>query len=150
MNEEIISTGFTEGDVERKVNKILEEKKFSQSFDEMHRKIDTVCSDGRCLKDEMSAIKRNLGKLDTVCEDGKCLRTEIGNFKKDFGGELSNLKNHFEELNRKITKKEPCPHCNSGIEEMSSYCPNCGLEIKEWYDEKGNKIEWKPFKDRNK
>ncbi len=161
-DEESMSTGITERDIEHKVNKLLEEKKFNESFKDMHGKVDKVCEDGKCLRNEMDSLKNKLGKIDDICEDGKCIKTEVSDikndlkelkeFKKSFDelkGNVVDIKSIYSNLDKKIVKKEPCPTCNSGIEEGSSYCPTCGLEIKEWYDEKGNKLDWTPYKLRH-
>ncbi len=161
-DEENVTTGLTDRDIEHKVNKLLEEKKFSESFKDMHGKVDKVCEDGKCLRNEMETLKSKLGKIDDICEDGKCVKAEVSGikndlkelkeFKKSFEeikGSVGDIKGIFNNLDKKIVKKESCPTCSSGIEEGSSYCPNCGLEIKEWYDDSGNKLNWTPYKVRH-
>lgn len=167
-DEENVGTVLTERDVEHKVNKLLDEKKFNESFKDMHGKVDKVCEDGKCLKDKVNSLELKLGKIDEVCENGKCIRTEIGELRKelnefkdlkkslddlkggvtDIKGGVTDIKGTFINLDKKIVKKELCPTCGSGVEEGSSYCPNCGLGIKEWNDDKGNKLDWKPYSQR--
>ena len=82
-DEESQTSAVTDREIEHRVNKVLEEKRFNESFGQMHNKIDKVCEDGKCLRTEVDTIKGKLGKIDTICEDGKCLRTEVGDIKKD-------------------------------------------------------------------
>lgn len=161
-DEENVTTGLTERDIEHRLNKLLEEKKFNESFRDMHGKVDKVCEDGKCLKDKVNSLELKLEKIDDICEDGKCIKNEVSvirndlkelkDFKKNFDdikGSVGDIKSFFSNLDKKITKKEACPTCSLGIEEGSSYCPNCGLEIKEWYDDSGNKLNWTPYKVRH-
>ncbi|MDD3474364.1 MAG: hypothetical protein PHP08_00490 [Candidatus Dojkabacteria bacterium] len=131
--------------VERISRKLREQEEFNKTFREMNGKVNQFCEDGKCLKTEVDTIKGKLEKIDTICEDGKCLRNEVGELKKYF----EDMKGSIGNIDKKIPKKENCPICNQGIEESSSYCPNCGLEIKEWTDVHGNKLDWKPYKLRN-
>lgn len=162
-DEESQPQGVSNREIEHRVNKILEEKKFNESFGQMHKKIDAFCEDGKCLRTDVDSLKTKLGKIDEICEDGKCLKTEVGSIKKDLAEMkefkkwaddiklgLTDLKGNITNIDKKLIKKESCPECNTGIEEDSSYCPNCGLEIKEWLDESGKRKDWKPFKLRNK
>lgn len=118
--------------VHEKVDRILSEKEFNKNIKEMHEKISSIDS--------------------RICEDGKCTKVEFENIKRDIKklAELDEIKKGVEDIKKGIKKVDICPECGEeSVPYLSSYCSNCGTEIKLWKDDSGVPISgWKPYKNR--
>lgn len=99
----------------------------------------------------LNNINLKASKIDSICEDGKCMKDDISKLKADIS-ELKGIKNDIVDIKKTAVKLEPCPFCNEkSLVPLSSFCSSCGKEIPEWLDDDGNPIEnWKRYSQRNK
>ncbi len=154
MNDEEQHTPvLTEEQMERYLNKHLSKQKFDENFRDMHANIksinDRVCKDGDCTQRELSEIKKNLGNFEII-------KGDISKLKNDLTVDLSKLKemdtlkNDLNEIKGKFKKTEICPGCgHPEVQHLSSYCPECGIELKGWEDDSGKPVPgWKHHKER--
>lgn len=128
---------------EEEIKRYLDKQQFNKNISEMHTKIqnidDRVCKDGDCTKRELSELRKDVSGLFG-------LKTDIT---KDLSklNEIDDLKKDLNEIKGKFKRTEICPGCGyTDMPHLSSYCPECGVEIKGWDDAK----DWKPYKERNR
>lgn len=99
--------------------------KLGEKQDQLKEKQDESCTGIECLKKEISEIKE--------------LKESVGNLRKELTEEISKSAKEYATCAGK-------KGCNSDIPVGSSYCPNCGLKIKEW----PGQPDWVPQWERNK
>lgn len=103
---------------------------------------------GSVLGTTKKPITETLGEL---CTGVDCIKEDV---KKHQGIQLElekKMDQRFSELRERVQKlEEPifmCDNCgHNGIRSLSSFCPNCGSPIHEWYDDSGQPVKgWVPF-----
>lgn len=83
-------------------------------------------------------------KQEESCTGIECVKKDLADFKEQ---SLPKLNQIAEEMsNQEYATCSGRKGCNSKIPVGASFCPNCGLKIKQW----PGHPEWTPFWDRNK
>lgn len=128
--------------VTSRLEKVLAGKEFNKNIKEMDDKIKDihshVCEDGKCTKEELSNIRKDMGQFSELKKGLEKL------------SELDDIKKNINEIKKGQVKVEICPGCGeSALLHLGSYCSNCGVEIPEWTDDSGKPVEgWKHYKNR--
>ena len=89
------------------------------------------------LKDALSFAKEGREGIKVACTGIECL-------KNDMNKRIDDLTKSVEKV---LEPSFTCQNCGENhVRALSSFCYNCGSEIKEWNDDFGNKIKtWKPY-----
>lgn len=134
-----------EQEIENLIDKILKKheksNKYESAMDDIHSKISKIDTVEKNLVD----IIPKVNKIDSICEDGKCFKDKLEIIEKD----LAETKKGRIKAGICDNCGEPAVMYSDSF--LASHCSNCGYEIPGWEKDDGTPVTgWKSYKLRNK